>query len=209
MLARLTLEALLDSFRYRRILGAAGADALRKFDLGSKKGVMDRGHIAMILGPGPLEQPSRETVHEIIERLGDGDRRRGGRIFMKSSLLVSPITRGEHARVQMALLREAITTLRRADITVIVVETPLSPLASALYDAGTRQDFLAFMTSVQHDHDIRFVPLDPARPYLESEFGDLVHLTPAGARRLTRTVNRALRIARSESADEGKANVAH
>jgi hypothetical protein len=199
-LSRLGLEAVLESYRYRRILGVAGADDLRIFDLGPGRSSAGRGHLVRVLGPGPVMSPSRAEVESIVEVLGGGNARVGNRAYFKSHHLVKPISRGEHARVQMALLRRAIAVLREAGITVIVVETPLSPLAALLYDTTTRRDFLDFAQTLQRDYGIDFVSLDPANPYLQSDFGELVHLAPAGARRMTRTVDRALRVARERRA---------
>jgi hypothetical protein len=45
---------------------------------------------------------------------------------------------------------------------------------------------------------VRFVPLKVSATYPEEEFGDLTHLNPAGARKLTDVIERAVREALEE-----------
>lgn len=195
MLIRLSLESLVQSYRYRSILGAAGLDRVRTFELDPRYGRFSRGHVVEIIGPGQKSRPSPEQVQSIVDALGGGNSKRGRRAYFKSHHLLTPITRGQHAELQMSLLREAVSRLRSAEVEVIVVEAPVSPLAPGLYDTTIRQDYLDFVASLERDHGIHFVALDPDRPYLRSEFGDLVHLGASGAERLTRTVNQAIRAA--------------
>jgi hypothetical protein len=196
MLARLGLEGIVDTYRYRRVLGVAGTDVLRTFRLGKQRRKTGRGHQHKILGPGPPKDSDPEEIQQIADLLGEGSRKRGNRHLLISQLLLAPITPGEHADVQMALLEEAIRRLRGAGIEVIIVETPLSPLAEPIYDVGLRREFLSFAHSMVRAHGLRFVELDLANPYPARDFSDLVHLKPEGATRLTRTVHRAIHEAR-------------
>ncbi len=106
---------------------------------------------------------------------------------------VAEITPGEHAELKRAFITRTVELLRAAGVEVIVVEGPLHPDAAELYDVRLREDFLAFMQRLTHEHGVRFTPLEELPHFEAKDFKDLLHVAPSGTLKLTGAILRALR----------------
>jgi hypothetical protein len=111
---------------------------------------------------------------------------------MDEVAILSEVGGGPHVAVQMALLRGAVTRLRDAGVEVVIVEGPLHPAATQLYDASLRRSFLAFAETLR-EQGVHFVPLESLPPFEAGDFSDLLHTSFTGAARLTRGIVDALR----------------
>ena len=80
----------------------------------------------------------------------------------------------------------------RAGVEVVVLQGTMHPAARDLYDPALRGEFLAFARGLERDLGARFVPLERMPRLAESDFYDLIHTTPGGAAKLTRTLVREL-----------------
>jgi len=182
------LDSLLLAQRYRVVLGGAGLETVRRFPLDERlrDGRPEPVKPARVLDDGEaVAVPAgrwREIHDDVVSREG-GRSRRGANEQME---WVGEIKRGQHARVQMALLEGTVALLTRAGVTVIIVEPPLDPLTAELYDTSIRGDFLEFAAQLQERYSARFVPLERSGPFPSEDFADLVHLDAEGSRKLTR-----------------------
>jgi hypothetical protein len=185
-----SLDSLLLALRYRVVLRGAGVDALRSFSLDERlrEGRGARTRPARVLDDGDAVVVPAERWAAIRNDLVSREGGRSRRSANEQMEWVGEIKRGEHARVQMALLESAVALLAREGVAVILVEPPLDPLTADLYDVSTRGEFLEFAARMQERHGARFVPLERIGRFPSAEFSDLVHLGPQGARKFTRAV---------------------
>jgi hypothetical protein len=180
----------LHTYRYRDVLRELGADSLRRFPLASRF-------------PAPQgAQPGREPIafwdaaptpmsDSAVRRI-TAQRDWGETLGPVEIAMVREITRGRHVRVQQALLRRAVEVLRSKGIRVLVVETPLHPLAEQIYDPSLRDDFRAFLGDLTRDDDIRFLRREELGELRQDDFSDLLHIAPKGSVRVSLAVGRAL-----------------
>ena len=195
----LSLDSAVLALRYRMILAGGGLDVLRRFPLDERlrAGRPARARPALVLDDGEPVAVADTRWREIRKDVVSRESGRSRRTANEQMEWVGEIKRGEHARVQMALLERAVALLAREGVAVVIVEPPLDPLTAELYDASIRSDFLEFAAKMRARYGARFVPLERSGPYAGAEFADLVHLGPGGAHKLTRAallaVRRALR----------------
>jgi hypothetical protein len=191
------LDSLLLALRYRVVLGGAGLDELRRFPLvarlRARRGA--RTMPALVLDDGEAVAVPAGRWEEIRNDVVSRESGRSRRTANEQMEWVGAIKRGEHARVQMALLERAVALLTREGAAVIIVEPPLDPLTADLYDVSIRGEFLAFAARMRERHGAHFVPLEQSGPFPGEEFADLVHLDREGARKLTRATLVAVRSA--------------
>ena len=64
----------------------------------------------------------------------------------------------------------------------------MHPAAQDYYDTARREEFVRFATGLEAELGARFVPLSAQEPLAESDFYDLIHVTRAGAAKVTRAI---------------------
>lgn len=186
----MALVGIFNSYRYRDVLGRAGLDKARRFSLGARLPAQRlQPPRPAIAGGAPTPLP-RARLRRFTAALPERIPQSAVRAEVQQ---IRSITRGEHARVQMALVRRGVRALRAAGVAVIVVEAPLHPEAGALYDTSIRTEFLDFAASLVNDYGVRFIPLEESGPFADSEFRDLTHVRGKGTVKLTRTILAAVR----------------
>jgi hypothetical protein len=190
-LYRIVAASVLNSYRFRDLLGRTGLNETREFALEDR--LSSRG-FALMRGPAALGQPRKQALspaerEQLLQKLSPELRKRARRQFA----WFSETRRGEHARVQMALVRRTVERLRGAGVEVFIVECPLHPLAAEIEEPGSREEFSALATALAAETGAHFLPLEAMPPYLSTDFNDLLHLGPTGADRLTNAVVSILR----------------
>jgi hypothetical protein len=195
VLLRLALDAMSNGYRYRSILDAAGAGRIRAPGRAeaSRAGWKMRSGRAVLVEGLRHTPPTRDETSRILESLAGRRPGSESRAYMIGAGSLRQITAGPHADVQMALLEAAIARLSSSGVRVIVIETPIDPVAAPLYDASARGEFLALMDWLQRYDGFAFHSLDAQAPFSSAEFADLIHLSAPGAARFTRTVHAVIR----------------
>jgi hypothetical protein len=190
-LYRIVAASALHAYRYRDLLGRTGLNRTRHFELDDR---LESTGFALMRGPAALGEPrddalGREEKTELLARLSPRLRTKAPRQFG----WFSETRRGEHARVQMILVRRAVERLRDAGVEVFIVECPLHPLATQIEEPGTREEFVVLASQLASETGAHFLPLEAMEPYASEDFNDLLHLGPGGAERLTAAVLSTLR----------------
>jgi hypothetical protein len=181
ILLRLGVDGLLNSYRYRSVLGRAGGNSLRRFAVPDAPPEPPITSTPVVIPAGRPKRLSR-AEHQRLARV---IQKRFGRSLGVERAQARSITRGPHAEAQMALLRRGVARLRAHGVAVIVVELPLHSMATPYYDTSIRQDFLDFVGTLVAEHGVRFVALEDSGPFVDGDFLDLTHMGPAGAAKLT------------------------
>ncbi len=186
---RLAMTALLNSYRFRRVLHSAFADDFRRFELDkrlSRKG--SSSPLRPLVSGGQrksLTSQDKERIKaEIQERFPHLTARAVRLVFQQ----IHRITRGPHFEIKAGLLRRAIKRLSEAGVKVVIAEAPVHPLAEEIYDPTIRMEFLTLASSLEKQFGTRFIPLESSGPFEPEEFKDLTHLNHRGARKLTRAI---------------------
>ena len=185
-LLRVAASSVLDTYRFRTALGAGGLDGLRRFET----------------GPGPkFAESLQEPALGGSRRPQPGQKRQVAKQFapFKRAAIqmqvewISQIDAGPHAQVQEGLVRSFVEELTSAGVEVVVMEAPLHPVAYELYDPSHRRAFLRFMQGLEEETDLlHFVPLERLPPFSSDDFGDLQHVAPRSAAKLTRAAVAAI-----------------
>jgi hypothetical protein len=188
-LARVLLASVLNTYRFKNVLNGAGAERARTFPLDRRLPRKRPGSFGrpVALRDGTrtaLPAPEREAIRR---RLGQGSRMR----FIALGMLAD-VSTGHHARVQLGLVRRAIERFQRRGIEVAVVEPPLHPAAAPAVNPAACAEFEDFARALVRTHGITFVGLEEIEPFEDGDFSDLLHLTRAGARKLTAGVLRVV-----------------
>lgn len=194
-LYRLVATSALEGYRYRTALFMAGLDNTRRFTLDAR--LKPRRAIPRIFGdivywgaePNPVSKQERA---ELVAAIGPDT---GARFVDLSIDFVAEITAGPHVALEQSFAERAIELLRGAGVAVLVVEGPIHPRASEIYDAGLRREFLTFMARMQEEHGVHFTPLEELPPFAPGDFKDLLHTRGPGTLKLTGAVVDALRAA--------------
>ena len=193
-LFRLAASSLLQSYRYREILGEAGLLEARRFEFDDRLGAAkpaDRDPFRPVALWGASRKapppPARRTTVDLFPPEIDA-----WRATMQAGT-IAEVTRGPHADVQQFLLRRAVERLRAAGVAVLIVETPMHPATRDLYDPSIRDDFAAFAAALAERDGVTFLPIEAMPHFAESDFYDLVHVSWHGSGKLTRAVLDALR----------------
>ena len=190
---RLLAACSLESYRFRGVLGRSFLDPLRTFSFDDTDrfptGVPPE-MMALVAGgrPTALDPAEKERLEEEVLALFPHLPNMGRTGFNH----VRWVTRGDHSRIQQGLLREALERLDRAEIQIFLVEPPLHPITSDLYDVSIRDDFLLFVDEMVERHGVRWVPLTEMEEFVSEDFFDLTHVARPGALKLTREVVQAL-----------------
>jgi hypothetical protein len=193
-LYRLAATSLLQTYRYRLDLRLAGLDAARRFEseprlAGAPAGRRDPFRPVALWGASRhrVAEAAQRSTFDLFPPLMDQWK---ARIQAGTAQEITP---GEHVAVQMHLYRRAIQELRDAGVEVVVLQGTMHPAARDLYDPQLRDEFVDFARGLADELGVRFVPLTHMPPLAESDFYDLIHTTPGGAAKLTRTLVRELR----------------
>lgn len=191
---RLFLASRLNGYRFRELLGLAGLSDLRRFE---RRGSSGPGARPMTLGGAPDVAAGQEPIAfwdgavapiseerlDTIAQQFDGPL--GATVGTLQIPMIREITAGTHVPIQDQLIRSGVERLRDAGIEVVIVETPLHPVAAELYDTGLRSGFLELARELDAIPGVGFVSLDETGPFGDSDFGDLLHLNAAGQARLS------------------------
>jgi hypothetical protein len=186
-LYRLAASSALRSYRYRRDLVLLAPERLRRFARDTR------------LGRGPKEDPFRPAAlwdgrHNAVPTSA---RRHTFDLFPPrmnqfdariQAGTVQEITPGRHAALQQALVRRTVEKLRSAGVEVVIVQGTMHPAAQDYYDPARREEFVRIAESLEREIGARFVPLSEQEPLAESDFYDLIHVTRAGAAKVTRGI---------------------
>lgn len=200
MLFRLTIASMLKAYRFRSVLHRSFADNLSSFELDER---FVRRKSPRRGPPVLLETEGRRTVTKADKQRILATAQELLPHVRLASLknhfnMINEITHGPHSRIHRNLFRRTVESLREAGIQVVIAEAPLHPLSSQIYDSTIRQEFLAFVATLQDDLEVYFVPLESSGPYTSEDFGDMIHLR-RGSAKLTRAVDSVIREALASS----------
>jgi hypothetical protein len=186
-LYRLVASSLLRAYRYRVDLERLVPEGLRRFAVDER------------LARGPRGDPFRPVA------LWDGTRNAVPVSAQRHTFDLFPplmsqwnariqagtvqeITPGRHAALQQALVRRSVERLRTAGVEVVLVQGAMHPAAQDYYDPARRQEFVDFAAALERELGARFVPRSAQESLAESDFYDLIHVTRAGAAKVTRGI---------------------
>jgi hypothetical protein len=191
-LLRMTLNGLLPSYRYRTVLAEGGLDRLRRFP-STRRFVPGRLELwRPVLGEEPEDIADTPGVRALIQDALGKPYERLGAALRSQLVQAASVSRGEHVRVQEALIEDTVRRLRACGIQVVVIELPLHPVSLAMFDGALRDEFLAFARDLNAP-GVRFVPLEELRPFGAADFKDLTHLDDRGGAITTRAALAAVR----------------
>lgn len=185
----------LRGYRYRPILrGAAIADLvdfpLDAQRLGAEPLTLMLAHRVALGGPfrNPVSQRQRTRLARVLETLP----RRLRIAALPEVEILREVTPGIHVAVQLGLVRRTVARLRAAGIAVVLLEAPVHPVAAELYSAKLPTEFREFAAGLARSPGIEFVPLTAMESFEASDFNDLLHTGPRGAKKLTAGIIRGL-----------------
>lgn len=185
----------LRGYRYRPILrGAAIADLvdfpLDAQRLGAEPLTLMLAHRVALGGPfrNPVSQRQRTRLARVLETLP----RRLRIAALPEVEILREVTPGIHVAVQLGLVRRTVARLRAAGIAVVLLEAPVHPVAAELYSAKLPAEFREFAAGLARSPGIEFVPLTAMESFETSDFNDLLHTGPRGAKKLTAGIIRGL-----------------
>jgi hypothetical protein len=181
-LYRVGLGWLSNTYRFRDILGRSVLNHLREFPLDDR---LEPSRKPILRGRAALGRPSPERLPRSEERTLLAPLPQRLRKYGNQLGWFTETTRGEHARVQMALIRQAVAQLRESGAQVIIVEGPVHPIAADLQGPHAKQEFRAFASELASDPGVRYLPLESMPPFTTDDFVDLLHLNQAGGEKLT------------------------
>jgi len=186
-LYRLAASSLLRSYRFRVDLERLVPARLRRFAVDARLAPGPRGDpfrpVALWDGVrNPVPVPAQRHTFDLFPPLMS---QWNARIQAGT---VQEITPGRHAALQQALVRRTVEVLRAAGVEVVVVQGDMHPAAQDYYDPARREEFVRFATGLEAELGARFVPLSAQEPLAESDFYDLIHVTRAGAAKVTRAI---------------------
>ena len=199
---RLFGAATLNGYRFREVLGLAGLYRLRRFtrqDFGRRDegGLEPHAVRPFQAGREPIAFWEEAMAPMPEEQLQEISRQFGGplgpTVRTHQTPMVREITAGSHGPIQYALVRQGVDRLLEAGIEVVIVETPLHSVSAELYDVGLRTEFLELARELSDKPGVTFVSLDESGPFVDEDFGDILHLGDLGQDKLSRAVLPALR----------------
>jgi hypothetical protein len=193
MLYRIAFGDMVNAYHYRGVLARIGLDRARSFRRDRRIRLPQRSERSVEYWAGDIKAIPEAELADIVAEFEERFPGRGSMIERAQFGLLRSIARGEHAEISMGLLRRSVAILRAEGAEVIVIEPPLYPGVDALYDARTRDDFLAFAEDLVREYGVHFVPLEAGPGYAKEDFGDLTHLDMGGASKFTRHVISLLR----------------
>lgn len=196
---RLLAVALLDLYRYRTVFQRAGLDRLRHFDWGENPTAQDFAQVverSELMPPGAVDplDPLREM--QLLRELADSYRGQNLWGAVQTTKLLRKLSSGPHVELHRRLVRSAVERLRASGAEVLLVEGPLSPMASEFYDLRLREEFRAFARELARVPGVDWLPSDAIGVFVESDFVDLSHASTSGARKLTGALLRRLQAPR-------------
>jgi hypothetical protein len=211
-LYRLSVARMLNGYRFRESLVRAGLNSLRRFELDDRlqRSGMERARErgATALGSAVVEPFDASTRINLQVQVRPELHRHFGQ-----APWIAEIQRGEHARVQMNVLRRTVEELLMAGVWVVIVEAPLHPVAEILKDPGARGEFVELARDLEGYQGVRFVALSEMPPFESRNFLDLLHVDLVGGRRLTAAMVKAvaeqLEITRKHGRPGERASPAH
>ena len=204
---RVSVAALLESYRFRQVQRAAGLGELlgfRRPDSGPPKSSVGLGFALGADGlPGePLAKgPSgaleifgmpQSLYHKAVDRVSERFPELSLNARRAELRQIVSISTGVHADVQMKLLRQTVVELTEAGVDVLLFELPLYPPMGAYYEKSTREEFVSFARDLAANERVHFVPLSATDPVLKDEFVDLTHVSNQGSKRLSEALVAAL-----------------
>ena len=192
MLYRIALGQILNTYHYRGVMRELGFGRFRSFPHeGRLKSGPETERSATFLAAEKIGFTTPE-LKRIVAELDSRFPGRGSIVRKAQFGIVRSITRGEHAEINLALLRRTIEALREEGIAVVIVEPPIHPGAGVLYDTSIRGDFLDFARGLAREEGVRFVPLEAGPGYVEEDFGDLTHLEKSGVIKFTGVITEVI-----------------
>lgn len=186
-LLRLAAASASDVYRFRGLHRHVWSGKVTEFDLSRFANAdsprQNLGLTESMLSGGAAEPLDPDVVAAILARFPDN--------MLKPTIepfqipMIREIVDGEHARIQAALLRAAVARLVEAQVEVILLETPLHPVTSELYDITLGEDFRELAREIAASPRVTFIR--PQTDFEPEDFGDLLHLSASGAEKLTRS----------------------
>ncbi len=197
---RLSAAAALDAYRYRGMLGNAGASSLRHF-----RDSLEERQRGLRNSPYLIEGEAQMKVDldAAVEQLGAVFPQLSAPARRAQINQCREITRGAHVEVQMGLVRHAVQRLREAGVEVILAEGALHPLSEQYYDASTAEEFRVFARELETELGMHFLPLSETVPRDPALFKDMTHLNDTGAALLTSAIARELNAILSAKPETG------
>lgn len=178
-LLRLGLACLLDSYRYREVFRDVGAEDFFGLPLLERR-------VALAQRPGSEDSPPYRRALALVEQewpeISAGTVRGG----LDQVLSVDD---GPHVAIQFALIDEAVRRLTEAGVDVLLLEMPLSHLATRLNFNALDEAFGAFARGLEQRHElVEFVPRARLGRLAAEDFVDLTHLSTPAALRVSESV---------------------
>lgn len=191
-LYRLWLASISNLYRYREVFDRAGFDSWRNFALDARFGRPD--NLADLLERYDPVNPLADSDRLHFEELVRTKLTPKGAIWaIFETIQLRSLVRGDHVALQRELFRRSIERLRDAGCRVILVEPPLFPPATILYDPTLRDDFVAFARSLEEESGVTLILREAQPEYATDDFLDLTHVNRRGAAKLTRVIVDAVR----------------
>ena len=189
----LGLGTLLDGYRYRRQVGSAGLDELRRFEreTGGLGGVGPQASEEPIVlaGEPPLEVDMGRVLKNAREELPHVT----PSTLRNQILQCLDVAPGPQAQVQMTLIERALRRLVADGADILIVEAPIHPIGRSLYRQQARDESHAWVASLAEDPHIHWLRVEDTGSYEAQDWSDLTHVHDEGALRLSYAT--ALRLA--------------
>lgn len=181
---RMASVCLLDSYRYRDVVGKAGLTRLRRFP---STRLQPAGYVAWpeIPTDGVPLPMSAEDEQAALKYLQDYYGEKDEAVLSQFQQLRS-VRPGRHAEFNMGVMERCFELLRAQGIEVLVVEGVNNPRTYALYDyERCRAEYIAYMERMQERHGVHWLRREELGTFEEIDFRDLTHAGKLGARKYT------------------------
>jgi hypothetical protein len=178
---------MLNLYRFRDILGRSGANGAREFPLDLR---LEGKRKVRLRGPPALGRASPSRLPERIEQALLSPLPERQRSWVHQLAWFAEVQPGEHAEIQMRLLRDSIHLLLEARVSVLILECPVHSIGQLLEGRGTHDEFMAFARGLSEQAGVWFFPLSsPEAPIFGlDDYDDLFHLNIAGGEKFTRSI---------------------
>lgn len=182
---RIVASSLLDTYRFRDLLGQTWLGKFREFPLDSHLALLPTRDIRARVSLGEAVFPADSDLPQRIRFM----RALPDHMTDQYVMIAWPleIQTGEHARILMNIVERTVERFVTAGVEVLIVETPIHRAGVTVRGAGTREEFVALSQRLSRRDTVRFIPLEDQSSYGD-DFLDILHLNRAGATRLTERV---------------------
>jgi hypothetical protein len=186
-LFRVALSGGSNFYRFRDLLGRAGANVLRDLPLDER---LNRKAGMLLRGPAALGFSAPSRLPKVIEVGLTAQLTPVQRSAVLQLPWFTEIRTGAHAKLQMKLIRESVAELTGEGIQVLIAECPIHPIGRILEESGTDEQFRIFAHGLADANAVWFMPLTEQPPYGIRDYDDVFHLNAKGSAKYTPAVVR-------------------